>query len=275
MCTIIKMVHHTRLDAAIGSAALMRQALAQALHHAEHRIGVPAPADRSAADAQRSGRSRARGRRRDRAPDASCARFDRAAQDGAERALPASRPRSPSTGVQTRACGDRRGDGMPGRQRLRRGVDPAATVPRGAGQLDLGGGGNVVCLDALRALEREPDSLEALLAELGSARGADLRLDARLVRLANLLADRSSLEPGPAIWSSSWRWRCRPRSWSAMRRRRSPMRSAPRACPTAPAASSACCQGSISARSAPAPGRCRPRPAYRSRCSPKGTVPSS
>ena len=35
--TIIKMVHHTRLDAAISSAALMRQALAQALHHAAHR----------------------------------------------------------------------------------------------------------------------------------------------------------------------------------------------------------------------------------------------
>jgi putative acyl-CoA dehydrogenase len=35
--TIIKMVHHTRLDAALSSAALMRQALAQALHHAAHR----------------------------------------------------------------------------------------------------------------------------------------------------------------------------------------------------------------------------------------------
>jgi putative acyl-CoA dehydrogenase len=57
------------------------------------------------------------------------------------------------------------------------------------------GAGNVVCLDVLRALEREPDSLEALLAELQSARGADLRLDARLVRLNNLLADRGSLEP--------------------------------------------------------------------------------
>src|SRR5262245_19145260 len=35
--TIIKMVHHTRLDAALSSAALMRQAVAQALHHAAHR----------------------------------------------------------------------------------------------------------------------------------------------------------------------------------------------------------------------------------------------
>jgi putative acyl-CoA dehydrogenase len=35
--TIIEMVNHTRLDCVIGSAALMRAALAQALHHACHR----------------------------------------------------------------------------------------------------------------------------------------------------------------------------------------------------------------------------------------------
>jgi putative acyl-CoA dehydrogenase len=35
--TIIEMVNHTRLDCVIGSAALMRQAVAQAIHHAMHR----------------------------------------------------------------------------------------------------------------------------------------------------------------------------------------------------------------------------------------------
>ncbi|MDX6267110.1 MAG: putative acyl-CoA dehydrogenase, partial [Frankiales bacterium] len=35
--TIIEMVSMTRLDSVIGSAALMRQALAQAIHHAKHR----------------------------------------------------------------------------------------------------------------------------------------------------------------------------------------------------------------------------------------------
>ncbi|MFX6040816.1 acyl-CoA dehydrogenase family protein, partial [Acinetobacter baumannii] len=34
---IIEMANHTRLDCIIGSAALMRQALVQALHHARHR----------------------------------------------------------------------------------------------------------------------------------------------------------------------------------------------------------------------------------------------
>src|SRR5437588_10744717 len=37
VATIIEMVHHTRLDCAIAGAALMRQALVQALHHAQHR----------------------------------------------------------------------------------------------------------------------------------------------------------------------------------------------------------------------------------------------
>src|SRR5439155_25129663 len=35
--TIIEMVNHTRLDCIIGAAAGMRQALAQATHHAAHR----------------------------------------------------------------------------------------------------------------------------------------------------------------------------------------------------------------------------------------------
>src|SRR5262249_43809173 len=37
VATIIEMVHHTRLECVLGSAGLMRLALAQALHHAAHR----------------------------------------------------------------------------------------------------------------------------------------------------------------------------------------------------------------------------------------------
>ena len=37
VATIIEMVNHTRLDCIMGSAALMRQALVQAVHHARHR----------------------------------------------------------------------------------------------------------------------------------------------------------------------------------------------------------------------------------------------
>ena len=35
--TIVPMIHHTRLDAAISAAAVMRQAVVQALHHTAHR----------------------------------------------------------------------------------------------------------------------------------------------------------------------------------------------------------------------------------------------
>ncbi|MDE2482911.1 MAG: acyl-CoA dehydrogenase family protein [bacterium] len=41
--TIVEMVNQTRLDCVIGSAALVRQALAQAIHHATHRRTFGAP----------------------------------------------------------------------------------------------------------------------------------------------------------------------------------------------------------------------------------------
>jgi putative acyl-CoA dehydrogenase len=39
VATIMEMVHHTRLDCVIGSAALMRRAVAEAVHHARYRHG--------------------------------------------------------------------------------------------------------------------------------------------------------------------------------------------------------------------------------------------
>jgi len=42
------------------------------------------------------------------------------------------------------------------------------------------GSGNVICLDVLRALHKEPRSTDALVAELRLARGGDARLDAHL-----------------------------------------------------------------------------------------------
>jgi putative acyl-CoA dehydrogenase len=56
------------------------------------------------------------------------------------------------------------------------------------------GSGNVQCLDVLRALQKTPDSLEALAGEIGAARGGDARLDAYA---ANLLDDLRRLR-GPA-----------------------------------------------------------------------------
>jgi putative acyl-CoA dehydrogenase len=40
------------------------------------------------------------------------------------------------------------------------------------------GSGNVICLDVLRALEKEPHSVAVFFKELGTARGAHPKLDA-------------------------------------------------------------------------------------------------
>ena len=68
---------------------------------------------------------------------------------------------------------------MPGRQRLRRGVDPAAPLPRGAAQRDLGGLGQRHRLDVLRALGGEPGVARRVLRrDRRGPAGADARLDA-------------------------------------------------------------------------------------------------
>src|SRR5690606_15273890 len=44
------------------------------------------------------------------------------------------------------------------------------------------GSGNVQCLDVLRALRKEPETRDALLAELAAAKGPDAHYDAALAR---------------------------------------------------------------------------------------------
>ncbi len=56
------------------------------------------------------------------------------------------------------------------------------------------GSGNVICLDILRAMQREPDSMTAFLAEIEQALGADRRLDAAIGRLKDALVDSSEPE---------------------------------------------------------------------------------
>jgi putative acyl-CoA dehydrogenase len=51
------------------------------------------------------------------------------------------------------------------------------------------GAGNIMCLDVLRSMQREPHCVPALLAEIGQGRGHDGRLDAAIDRVATDLAD--------------------------------------------------------------------------------------
>jgi putative acyl-CoA dehydrogenase len=193
--TILKMVHHTRLDAAISSAALMRQALAQALHHAAHRtafgrrlIDQPLMRNVLADLALEVEGAVALVIRLARA-------FDESGQDEGARGF----ARLATAIAKYWVC--KRAPGMIA-EALEclggNGYIEESILPRLYREAPVNsiweGAGNVVCLDVLRALSREPDSIEAVLAELQSARGADLRLDARLVRLSNALADQSNLE---------------------------------------------------------------------------------
>ena len=57
------------------------------------------------------------------------------------------------------------------------------------------GSGNVICLDVLRAIGKEPAAALALVAELRAARGADRRLDAHLDLAEAGLASKEPAEP--------------------------------------------------------------------------------
>ena len=89
------------------------------------------------------------------------------------------------------------------------------------------GSGNVNALDVLRALGKEPASVEAFFAEIALAEGLDPRLDDAVTGLraglADLDGDRGRV---PGGWWSGWPWCCRAPCWSDMRRRRWPRRSA-------------------------------------------------
>lgn len=56
------------------------------------------------------------------------------------------------------------------------------------------GSGNVMSLDVLRALVRQPRSLEVFLAEVELGRGGDDRLDAHIDRLKRELSDFEQIE---------------------------------------------------------------------------------
>jgi putative acyl-CoA dehydrogenase len=190
VATIIEMVAATRLDCAIGSAALMRQAVAQAVHHATYREAfggalVDKPLMRNVlADLALESE----------AATTTVLRLAAAYDDGSERerhfrrlAVAVSKfwitKRCPVVAAEALECLGGNGyveeSGMP---RLFR-ESPLNSVWEGSG--------NVQALDVLRVLGREPRALDAFLGEVGLARGADHRLDAAV---KDLLAEFSDLE---------------------------------------------------------------------------------
>ena len=198
VATIIEMVNHTRLDCIAGSASLMRQAFAQAAHHARHRrafgahlVDQPLMRNVLADLALESEAATALMLRLARA-------VDRAAHDPAEAAFARLGialgkywvcKRAPAHAAEALEC-------LGGN-----GYVEESIMPRLYREAPLNsiweGSGNVNALDLLRALAKQPASLDAYAAEVALAGGADARLDRAAAEVRDALrAEPAALEAG-------------------------------------------------------------------------------
>jgi putative acyl-CoA dehydrogenase len=194
--TIIDMVHATRLDFAVGSSGLMRQALSQAIHHASQRrafqralIDQPIMQNVVADLAIESEALMWMSMRLARA-------FDRSEADERERLLsrlatPVAKywacKRAPQFVAEALECHG--GNGFIADHLMERLYREAPL--NGIWE----GTGNVICLDVLRAIQREPGAVDVFFDEVGEARRADKTLDCVVQDLRTRLAEPSSLEP--------------------------------------------------------------------------------
>ncbi len=193
--TIIEMVQGTRYYCCFSSAALMRQGLVQALHHTAHRsafqkklIQQPLMRNVLADLALEAEAALALTLRIGRAMDEATA--DEAAAAFARIATAVGKywicKRAPGHTFEAMEC-----HGGPG-------YIEDTIMPRLYREAPVNsiweGSGNVICLDVLRALGREPAALPAFIAELDVARGADRTLDRAVEALKDELGDPEDLE---------------------------------------------------------------------------------
>ncbi|MCU4673582.1 acyl-CoA dehydrogenase family protein [Microbacterium fluvii] len=187
--TIIDMVAGTRLDCVLGTAAGMRQAVAEAAWHARHRrafgallseqpamVGVLADLQLETEAATATALRLARAYDLDASPDEVA--FRRLATAVAKYWIC---KRGPGHAYEAMEClgGNGYTEAFPLAMRYRE--QPVMAIWEGSG--------NVIALDVLRALAREPEAFEAFDAELSLARGGDRRLDAFLDRARMLVRD--------------------------------------------------------------------------------------
>ena len=193
--TILEMVALTRQDCMIGSAAIMRQALVQAIHHCRHRkvfgkllVDQPLMQMVLADLALESEAAMAFSLRVARAIGASphdpeAAAFARIATAIGKYWIC---KRCPPFVIEALEC-------LGGA-----GYVEESILPRLYRQAPLNsiweGSGNIQCLDVLRALAREPATREALFAEFARVKGANALLDTEIAALGAQLADNTDLE---------------------------------------------------------------------------------
>ncbi|MFK3677538.1 acyl-CoA dehydrogenase family protein [Microbacterium sp. NPDC090218] len=187
--TIIDMVTRTRLDSLLGSLAGMRQGVAEAAWHVRHRAAfgrtlIDQPAMTAViADLQLEVEAgTAVALRLARAYD-----DDASSQDTAFRRLATAVmkywvcKRAPGHAAEALECLGGNGITTDWPLEMRYREQPVMAIWEGSG--------NVIALDVLRAIAREPESLEAFDAEVSAALGADARFDAHLGRTRKLIAE--------------------------------------------------------------------------------------
>ena len=192
--TIIDMVTGNRLYCAMSSAGIMRQALVQALHHTAHRsafqkrlIQQPLMQNVLADMAIEVEAALALGLRAARAMD----HPDEAGEGALARIVTAvakywNCKRCPSLVVEALEC-----HGGPG-------YVEESIMPRLYREAPLNsiweGSGNIMGLDVLRAITREPEAMPAFLTEVEKARGNDSTLDRAIDDLRAELVEPEGLE---------------------------------------------------------------------------------
>ncbi|MCW2754886.1 MAG: acyl-CoA dehydrogenase [Marmoricola sp.] len=194
--TIIDMVSCTRLDCVTGSAGMMRKALVEAGHHVKHRAAFGANL------------------------------IDQPLMRNVMADLAIESEAATTLALRLAGAADRAIRGDEGEQAFRRiataigkywvtkrgaaftaeamecfggnGYVEDSGMPRLYREAPLNsiweGSGNVNALDVLRALGKEPASLDALMGELALSAGADARLDSAVGRLGTALSDPTDLE---------------------------------------------------------------------------------
>jgi putative acyl-CoA dehydrogenase len=194
--TIIEMAHATRLDFAIGSSGLMRQALSQAIHHTSNRrafqrslVDLPIMQNVVADLAVESEAMMWMAMRL-------AAALDREPADRSEGLLsrictPIAKywacKRAPQFVAEALECHG--GNGFIADHLMERLYREAPL--NGIWE----GTGNVICLDVLRSLQHEPDTVTVFLDEIRKAHGADSRLDAFTNEVERRLARSGEFEP--------------------------------------------------------------------------------
>lgn len=199
--TIIEMVNHTRLDCIISSAALMRQATLQAMHHCHHRsafgkllseqpLMVNVLAD-LALESEAALRLTMRVARSydvaDKSPKE--AQFKRIVSAIAKYWVC---KRAPMAVAEALEC-------LGGNGYVEEG--PMPRLFRESPLLGIWeGSGNVICLDVLRAVSTNPNTLDAVVEELDSALGINRRYD---MFVASVKHDIKALKSAPATTAAA------------------------------------------------------------------------